>query len=370
MKRRMKKIVCTALICCLIFSSMQGALAAHVLVTTEGVNYRTGPSTDAEIISSINPNTRVDVIEHDPAGWSKVRFDGTTGYIRSDFLAAPSGGGSTTFRTTDGVNFRSGPSMDAGILSTINPNTNVDVLEHNPAGWSRVRHNGATGFIRSDFLALPIGAAQQSSSSPSQSTTTLRTVSRVNFRTGPSMDASVIRTLDSGLSVEVLERDPHGWTRVRINGTVGYIRSDLLNVSGVRNVELLEWSVASSVVRIGVPIRVVDVRTGLSYNIQAFSKSGHADVDPLTRADTETMRQTRNGTWSWAARPVWVTIGDRTLAAAINGMPHAGSTIRDNGVDGHFCLHFAGTVTNNKSYQADLRNAVAEAYNAATGNTR
>ena len=192
----------------------------------------------------------------------------------------------------------------------------------------------------------------------------LSTVGRVNFRTGPSVDSSVIRTLDSGLGVDILERDPDGWSKVRISGTVGYIRSDLLKLGG-NNVELLEWSAANSLIRTGVPMQVVDVRTGLTFNIQAFSKSGHADVDTLTRADTETLQRTRNGNWSWAARPVWVTIGGRTLAAAMNGMPHAGSAINGNGLDGHFCLHFAGTVTNNKSYQADLRNAVAEAWNAA-----
>jgi hypothetical protein len=34
-------------------------------------------------------------------------------------------------------------------------------------------------------------------------------------------------------------------------------------------------------------------------------------------------------------------------------------------MNGHLCLHFGGTVTNNKSYQQDLRNAVQEAFNAA-----
>jgi len=74
------------------------------------------------------------------------------------------------------------------------------------------------------------------------------------------------------------------------------------------------------------------------------------------------MLRTRNGTWAWAPRPVWVTIGERTFAAALNGMPHDVSTIRDNGLNGHLCLHFNNTVTNSKSYQRDLNNAVVEAW--------
>jgi len=88
------------------------------------------------------------------------------------------------------------------------------------------------------------------------------------------------------------------------------------------------------------------------------------DVEPPTRADTEAILRTRGGVWAWEPRPVWVTTGGRTFAAALNGMPHDVSTIRDNGMNGHLCLHFGNTVTNSQSYQRNLRAAVAEAYAA------
>jgi len=171
-------------------------------------------------------------------------------------------------------------------------------------------------------------------------------------------------TLDPGTAVGVLEQNSNGWSTVSVGGLVGYIRSDLLQKSSGK-VEFLNWSEAKNVVRNGVPMRVVDVRTGLSFTIQSFSKSGHADVEPVSAADTEIILKSRNGVWAWAPRPVWVTIGDRTIAAAMNGMPHAGSTISGNGMNGHLCLHFGETVTNSKSYQQDLRNAVDEAYKAS-----
>jgi hypothetical protein len=112
-------------------------------------------------------------------------------------------------------------------------------------------------------------------------------------------------------------------------------------------------------------MQIVDVRTGITFRLQCFSRGGHADVEPVTRADTEAILRSRNGVWAWAPRPVWVTIGNRTIAAALNGMPHAGSTIHDNGMNGHLCLHFGGTVANSPTYQRDLRNAVMEAWNAS-----
>ena len=367
MKRCLRVIVLLILLSCLTFVLMQTALAAEMRVAGTDVNFRTGPSLDAGVIRALDSGTGVEVLEHDPAGWSKVRISGTVGYIRSDFLTVPAGVG---LRTTDVVNFRTGPSLDASVITSLSVGTGVEVVEHDPSGWSKVKVSGTVGYVRSDFLALPIQNAQQTvsvpaASVPAQTPATLKTTDGVNFRTGPSTDTGIIRTLSANTSVEVLERDPAGWTKVRIDGTVGYIRSDLLSVNG-RNVELLDWSVVKNIMKTGATIPVYDVRTGITFNIRCFSKGVHADVEPITKADTDTVFQIRNGVWSWAARPVWVTIEGRVIAASINGMPHDVSTIADNGLNGHFCLHFLGSTTSSTSasYRADLQNAVMEAWNA------
>ena len=276
-----------------------------------------------------------------------------------------------SFLTTQGVNFRAGPSLDSDVISAISLGSRVEVLEHNPAGWSIVRISGEVGYIKSEFLLITAQTSQtaqpdaQSAGSSTQEPTTLRTIDGVNFRSGPSTEASIISTLDPNTSVTVLERDPAGWTRVSAGGTVGYIRSDLLSVSG-RNVELLHWSEVRTLLQYNVPIRVIDVRTGRSYNIMCFSIGDHADVDTITQADTDIMFDIRDGVRSWSARPVWVTVGDRLIAASLHGMPHDVSFIQGNGMDGHLCLHFYGSTTSSTSasYRADLQNAVQEAWNA------
>ena len=362
--RNLQKIIFIILFCGLAFAFSQAALAtdqADLFRTTDSVRFRTGPSTDASIIKTVNTGTNVQIVEHDPAGWSKVKINDTTGFIRSDFLKVPTGT-PLTLSTIGGVNLRSGPSTDTRIVKTLNPGTSVDVLDHDPAGWSNVTINGSSGYIRSDLLVLP-GHVATTGTSVAQAPTTLKTVGGVNFRAEPSTDARIINVLNTGTSVEVMEYNPDGWSKVRSNGSTGYIRSDLLG-EGAGSVELLSWSDAKDIVRTGVNMRVVDVRTGSSFTLRCFSKGGHADVEPVTQADTDTISRTRDGTWSWAARPVWVTIGNRTLAASMNGMPHAGSTISNNGMNGHLCLHFWGTITNNKSYEKDLNNAVMEAFNA------
>ena len=342
------------------FAVVQTSLAAEMRVSEENVNFRTEGSLDAEVIRTLDAGVNVEVLEHRPGGWSRVDVNGTIGYIKSDYLTIPAGAASVAFKTTDGVNFRTGPSLEADIITSISLGTSVEVLEHDATGWSKVDFNGTVGYINSDFLSLTGAGATNGTVSGY-----LKTIDGVNFRTGPSIDASIITTLVANTSVEVIERDADGWTKARYDGNVGYIKSEFLSVTG-RTVELLEWSYVRTIMKTGVQIHVIDVRTGISYNIQCFSKGDHADVEPLTKADTDTMFNIRGGIWSWAARPVWVSIDNRLIAASLHGMPHDVSTIADNGMNGHLCLHFLGSTTSSSSasYKADLQNAVQEAWNA------
>ena len=339
--------------------------------TTGGVNVRESASTESRVVSTVSAGASVEVTEHNPAGWSRVTINGTAGFIRSDFLTRgrsteatePTASATTanTLKTTGNVNLRTAASTNGNIIRTLVANTSVEVLENQSNGWSRVRFNNLTGFIRTDLLS----SAGSSRSSSDTAIGTLRTVTGVNLRAGPSTNDSIIRLLAVNTSVDVLENQSNGWSRVRHNDTIGFIRSDLLSSSSsTRTVELIDWSTARNIIPLGVNLRVVDVRTGITFTMRGLAKTGHVDVEPVTQDDTDAIFKSRNGVWSWSARPVWVTVGDRTFAAAMNGMPHDTSTIENNGMNGHLCLHFHNTVTNSQSYQRDLRGAVMEAFNA------
>lgn len=118
--------------------------------------------------------------------------------------------------------------------------------------------------------------------------------------------------------------------------------------SGVKSgVELVHWDEVREFLPMGKPLEIYDVLTGLTYNVQSLSNGAHADVETVTAADTEIFLETFGGEWSWTPRPVWVTVGDRVLAASINGQPHSVHTIEHNNMDGHVCLHFLGSTTHN-----------------------
>jgi len=324
--------------------------------TNGNVNLRSAASTTSNIIRTIPSGTSVEVVSTE-SNWSKVIHNNTTGFIRADLLTAPAGAPPATqsLKTVGNVNLRSSASTSSSIIRTLPANTTVEVVstENN---WSRVTHNGTSGFIRADLLSASGAAAEAAIAS-------VKTTGRINLRAGPSTTTTLLRTLEANTTVEILAHESSGWSRVRVGTTNGYIRSDLL--SPTSNVEMLEWSEVRHLLPLRTNLRVVDVRTGIAFNIRVFSRSVHADVEPPTREDTDAILRSRNGVWSFSARPVWVTVGNRTFAASMNGQPHDVSTIADNGINGHFCLWFKGSASNTSNsvtYHRDMTNAIQEAY--------
>lgn len=107
--------------------------------------------------------------------------------------------------------------------------------------------------------------------------------------------------------------------------------------------ELVLWEEVNSLFPHMAVATVVDVKTRLSFHVRRYYGHFHADVEPLTEADTKVLRAIYGGRFSWERRAIIVNIKGRRIAASMNGYPHGGSSITNNGFDGHFCIHFLGS---------------------------
>lgn len=94
---------------------------------------------------------------------------------------------------------------------------------------------------------------------------------------------------------------------------------------------------------------VTDLETGEAFRVQRRAGSRHADVQPLTREDTATMKRVYDGTWSWKRRAILLSIDGHTYAASMHGMPHGAGAIAGNDFPGHFCIHFRGSSTHRRN---------------------
>jgi len=206
--------------------------------------------------------------------------------------------------------------------------------------------------------------------------TTYVTIARINLRPTPNTNGTRIALVNAGRTVEVTDFRDGVWFAVVYNGRAGYMYAEFLRPQSeapeipiaVNGVEMLEWRLVRNIIPKHTNFTVIDVRTGLTFEMRSFSHGNHADVFPVTREDTDTMRRAFGGRWTWTPRPVVIIVEGRSIAASINGMPHGGSGNTNNGMNGHVCMHFLNSRTHNgnRNHERDHQNAVREAFNTAS----
>lgn len=139
------------------------------------------------------------------------------------------------------------------------------------------------------------------------------------------------------------------------------------DISG-KNGEYLDWfKEVQYIFKKGGEATVTDIDTSKSFNVRRLYGGNHADTEPLTAEDTKIMKSIYGGKWSWDRRAIILTIKDgenteRNIAASMNGMPHGNKSIRNNGMNGHFCIHFRNSKTHSgNKVDAGHQNAVKKA---------
>ena len=221
--------------------------------TTEYVNFRSGPGTNYSSKGVIALGTTVTVTDTSNSEWYAVRLsNGSTGYIFAQYLKlnssssatatpaptqAPSGSEQTA-KTTEYVNFRSGPGTNYNSKGVIALGTTVTVTDTSNSEWYAVRlSNGSTGYIFAQYLKLNSSSSATATPAPTQapsgSEQSAKTTEYVNFRSGPGTNYSSKGVIASGTTVTVTDRSNSQWYAVRLaNGSTGYIFAQYLKVTG------------------------------------------------------------------------------------------------------------------------------------------
>lgn len=152
--------------------------------STDNVNVRSGPSTDSEKLGQLLSGDTFTCIEAMADGWSKIDFQGSEAYVKTEFIERVNEDGTTSpidtsslnppaqegdnpeaetggetaetatkakVKVNETVRVRKGPSTDDDILGQAEGGSTYELLgEEN--GWSKIEFNGHKGYIRNDFV--------------------------------------------------------------------------------------------------------------------------------------------------------------------------------------------------------------------------
>ena len=193
--------------------------------------------------------------------WTKVTYDGYTGYVMTSFLTfvsgsvtpgVPSDKGETPWArvtTASGsLNLRAKDSSGAKILDTIPRHEIIPVLEKGSV-WSKVEYDGQTGYVKNSFLTFlsehPNGNKQEDDKqetapnnmrddtlidlSMPKAVKALPSGASTKLYKGCSEAADELATILRGEYVVLLQQGEE-WCCVEYEGKMGYLPTELLGL--------------------------------------------------------------------------------------------------------------------------------------------
>ncbi len=295
---------------------------------------------------------------------------------------------------------------DKGVIVTLTGSKNTS----DGYNWRSVKlKSGVTGYIREDLLRIYTKAEKKAyedaqnppsptpgSGLPEATYDTLRKGStgdavkalqtklkEKGFYTGSISGTYGTDTVDAvkafqkskGLLVDGIAGSN---TQHALFGTVPPGSNDGELTNTIYPVEKIDWFSGNinTLFARGMNVKVTDVKSGITFWVHRWAGGSHADVEPLTAADTRRMcriygvNKASEITESkyYQRHPLWVTIGTRTFAASMYGPPHnpAGDTIKNNDYTGQFCIHFTNSKTHTGGrVDPDHQEAIQYAYDHA-----
>ena len=307
--------------------------------TTADVNFRSGPGTNYNSKAVIGSGTGIIVTDTSNSQWYAVRLtNGSTGYIYAEYIritgdvgtpsapAEPTPAPSNpeaeqTAKTTEYVNFRTGPGTNYSSKGVISLGTTVTVTDTSNSQWYAVRlANGSTGYIFAQYIkitstpsatATPAPTPTPAPSDPSKEQTA-KTTEYVNFRTGPGTNYSSKGVIPSGTAITVTDTSNSQWYAVRLaNGSTGYIYAQYIKITSATATPAPTETPADGTVRAKTTADV-NLRKGAGTNYGVIRVVGNNTAVTVTEA-TNTWYKVKlsDGTEGYLyAQYVTVTSGD------------------------------------------------------------
>lgn len=125
-------------------------------------------------------------------------------------------------RTTTTINVRSSDSETADKLGKLEGGKELDVLEMRPNGWSKIMYEGKEAYVKSDYLEVIV--VEDASGLEAAGTVTAKDT--VNVRAKDNETAEKLGVIYQGDTLELLEKQSNGWSKVEYKGQVAYVKSE------------------------------------------------------------------------------------------------------------------------------------------------
>ena len=334
-------------------------------VILEDVNMTKDPDSSSEVIATLTAETQV-TITGAYGDLYNIKVNSKSGYVPKKSVHKHRIFTINLKATlnSSGVNFRTEPSTSSEIISVLKKDTEVTAKSIQDK-WIKIVCDGKEGFVSGEFITYTVSSNSHittlSYGMQAQAVKIVQTALKrrgfyyknadgiygsgtksavAKFQASVNLDADGMAGPQTLLVLLGTEAANNLWDNYRKEMTAQKPKQN-------GRVWLCDWFgyMEDTVVRYR-SFEVIDVRTGIHWNMQRFggvTALWHADVEPMTKADTEAMTKAWGGELNPTRRPVWIKIDGKYYAAALMGYVHNSGTINNNGMDGQVCMHFRGS---------------------------
>ena len=156
--------------------------------------------------------------------------------------AAPALTKVTKVKTTDVVNVRSSDSETADKLGKAHTRHKFELVKQRKNGWSKIIFEGKEAYIKSDYLEASAeevivadNASEEGDGNGDSNSETAENVNvsgkvtvkeNVRVRDAASEDGNKLGTVYVGDKLDFVEKMSNGWTKIKYNGKIAYVKSD------------------------------------------------------------------------------------------------------------------------------------------------
>lgn len=224
------------------WSTVALASANAVVVQSDSVNVRVGPGLAYANMGQVKKGDKLAILA-EKNKWYQVRLSGDKiGWVASWLIDNTEVSSATNkvgiVKVPNTTVFKN---ADAGsnVLGTIEQSQKVTIM-YQEQDWTQILYNGTAGWVKSSFIQ---GTQETSGSSNTSNTTSsdndIKTVTvtqpNTKIRIEPDQNGRVVKTAKVGKQFDYLSKDGK-WYKVRdTDGTVGYVASWVVTISGTKS---------------------------------------------------------------------------------------------------------------------------------------
>jgi len=217
-----------------VIAEVAGNDNGQVKVAVDVLNVRSGPGLEYEIIDKLLLGEQYP-INKESGAWINIQINNQDGWVANwlvERINTPAQVKNQTAEATGtNVNVRSGPSTSFSVIQQIQPGTKYPVVDQE-GDWVKIQLTGDKfGWVANWLLAI-------SEDSPTESTLNKDyvriNVDKLNVRSGPSTDYSIIGSLQRDELVKVIAVE-QGWYKINFNEEIGYIAGEFVSEAAIEN---------------------------------------------------------------------------------------------------------------------------------------